>query len=126
MRNRRGALVALPLDAIYAILDLPPGFEVHHLFLDQYRDALCVAITSEHLDEVPEGCEMPYLPTTDWCRVVDTTPVLDALRKLHYPTDDGQCFHCEDEWPCPTMKVAEAEALEHPLAMRRIKVDVSQ
>lgn len=125
MRNRRGAVVALPLDAIHAILDLPPGFEVHHLFVDQFRDAVCVAIVSDQLDEVPEGVELPQLPSEDWCEVVDTAPIIGALRQMHRE-HEGRCTECYNVvWPCPTMKVAEDEALAHPLAMRRIKIRVN-
>jgi hypothetical protein len=127
MTNRRRATVVLPHEAIAAVLELPTGLEVHHLFLDPFRDALCVAVTGEHLDEVAEGTEPPRLPTPEECYVVDTTPVLDALRNLHRPTDDGLlCLHCEDyEWPCPTMKAAEGEALTRPLVVRRLKVVIN-
>lgn len=116
----------LPIEAIATMLELPPEYEVHHLFMDPYCDAVCVAIVSDRLDEVPSGAEMPRLPISDWIHLVDTTPVLDALRKLHYLTDGGQCLHCEDEWPCPTMKVAEDEALARPLVMRRLRVEIGE
>jgi hypothetical protein len=136
MTNRRRALIAVPLEAIATMLELPPGLQVHHLFPDSYRDAVCVAVTGDHLDEVPAGTETPLLAIRDDVQVIDTTPVLDALRQLHRQ-DGPVCSHCwtwDDDagkperatWPCATMKAAESEALLRPLVMRRIKVEVAQ
>lgn len=121
MTNRR-AIIYLPYEAVATMLELPAGLTVHAIFADFQRDALAVKVGGDHLDEVPDGMVSPQLPIPN-CYLVDSEPVLDALRTLHYPTE-GVCFHCEDPWPCPTMTVAAAEALAHPLATRRLKVDL--
>lgn len=133
MTNRRRAIIVVPLEAIATMLELPDGLAVHHLWPDSYRDAMCVAVTGEHLEEVPSGMEAPQLPTRDEMRIVDTAPVLDALRRIHQP-DGPLCSHCwtwdteaskpaRASWPCATMETAESEALLHPLVVRRLKVE---
>jgi hypothetical protein len=120
------------------MLELPDGVELLHLFADSYRDSVCVVVGGERFAEVPDGTELPHLPVDDWTTVVDTAPVMDALRRLHFQDDDGSCANCcewegpnsrelkpvRSRWPCATMRAAEKESLAHPLVVRRLRVNV--
>jgi len=119
--NRR-AIVLLPYEAVATMLELPPGLTVHAIYPDPLRDAFAVKVTGDSLADVPAGDQAPLLAQVHL--VVDTQPILDALRKMHTVSADSKtCHHCEYIWPCPTIRLAEDEALTHPLQMRRFKVE---
>lgn len=113
------------------MLELPDGLEVRALTSDFVCDGLMVKVVGDMLPEVPAGFAAPQLPIPSRTYLVDTAPLMDALRTLHYEVDDGSaagavCFHCEDPWPCPTMTVAEESALKHPVVWRRLKVELPE
>lgn len=127
--RRRRAVVVLTYEDVATMLELPDGLTVTAIFPDQLRDALTIKVVGDMLDEIPDGHYAPDLPMPDQVYLVDSEPILDALRKLHYEEDDGSaaaaiCHHCEDPWPCPTMTVATADALAYPVAIRRLKVTI--
>lgn len=130
MSSKRRAVVVLSFEDVATMLELPAGLTVEALHHEFMRDALMVKVSGDVLAEVPPENFAPELPRAR-VYLVDTEPVMDALRKLHYQEDDGfaagaVCHHCEDPWPCPTMAAAEAEALAHPVAMRRLRVELPE
>lgn len=122
MTNKRRAIIALPYEVVAQMLELPDGLTVHTVFADQMRDSLSVKVVGDHLAEVEDGAESPYLPVADRTYLVDAEPLIEALRNLHYE-DFGECQHCEDPWPCSTMTVALAAAVAYPQAIRRLRMD---
>lgn len=57
----RRAIIQITEQDAAGLLDLPDGYQVHHIGADWLRSSVVILVSSDALDRVHPGCEPPLL-----------------------------------------------------------------